>query len=236
MPADRNKDMEALNAFVDGELSPDEHAAVAARIAAEPPLAQAHATLTRLRAGIADYAAATQAPALSLQPRRTHRPLVAAAAALAALLAGVALDQLYKVQLVPPAAVADAGREPVQPASLGSRPMIPDLSAAGLTLVRVDSAAGRPLDHLVAVYTGPRGCRLELHVRPLDSAAIAAPQATHRHAWVDGAAVYELVAFGMPLKRFAVVAEAAERQTRALSGPDQRRLREARRNAPPCVG
>jgi anti-sigma factor RsiW len=233
MAADRNRDLEALNAFVDGELPPEEHAAVAARIAADPSLARAHATLTRLRAGIADYAAGTEPPVLTMPSRRLPRPVIAAAAAVVALLAGVALVQLRTAQ---PVSSVNASREPVLPVALGSKPMIPDLSAAGLTLVRVDGGAGRPLDHLVAVYTGPRGCRLELHVRSPGSEPISAPQATHRHQWADGAATYELLAFGMAPKRFAVVAEAAERQTRALAGPDQQRLREARKSAPPCVG
>jgi anti-sigma factor RsiW len=233
MAADRNRDLEALNAFVDGELPPEEHAAVAARIAADPSLARAHATLTRLRAGIADYAAGTEPPVLTMPSRRLPRPAIAAAAAVVALLAGVALVQLRTAQ---PVSSVNASRETVLPVALGSKPMIPDLSAAGLTLVRVDGGAGRPLDHLVAVYTGPRGCRLELHVRSRGSEPISAPQATHRHQWADGAATYELLAFGMAPKRFAVVAEAAERQTRALAGPDQQRLREARKSAPPCVG
>jgi anti-sigma factor RsiW len=233
MAADRNRDLEALNAFVDGELPPEEHAAVAARIAADPSLARAHATLTRLRAGIADYAAGTEPPVLTMPSRRLPRPVIAAAAAVVALLAGVALVQLRTAQ---PLSSVNASREAVLPVALGSKPMIPDLSAAGLTLVRVDGGAGRPLDHLVAVYTGPRGCRLELHVRSPGSEPISAPQATHRHQWADGAATYELLAFGMAPKRFAVVAEAAERQTRALAGPDQQRLREARTSAPPCVG
>jgi anti-sigma factor RsiW len=233
MAADRNRDLEALNAFVDGELPPEEHAAVAARIAADPSLARAHATLTRLRAGIADYAAGTEPPVLTMPSRRLPRPVIAAAAAVVALLAGVALVQLRTAQ---PVSSVNASRETVLPVALGSKPMIPDLSAAGLTLVRVDGGAGRPLDHLVAVYTGPRGCRLELHVRSPGSEPISVPQATHRHQWTDGAATYELLAFGMAPKRFAVVAEAAERQTRALAGPDQQRLREARKSAPPCVG
>jgi anti-sigma factor RsiW len=235
MAADRTEDLEALNAFVDGELPPDEHARIAARIAAEPALARAHATLAKLRAGIADYAAAAQAPVLQAQPSRVRWP-VAAAAAMVALFAGVALVQLHSARPTSTASVSGAENQAVQPVALGSKPMIPDLSTAGLTLVRVDRGADSPLDHLVAVYTGPRGCRMELHVRPLDSAPIVVPQSTHRHEWVDGAAKYELLAFGMPLKRFAVVAEAAERQTRALVGPDRHRLREARQSAPPCVG
>jgi anti-sigma factor RsiW len=235
MAADRTDDLEALNAFVDGELPPDEHARIAARIAAEPGLARAHATLAQLRAGIADYATAAEPPVLAVQPNRMRWP-VAAAAAMVALFAGLGLVQLHVTGSTSTVPLAGTGDAAVQAVSLGGKPMIPDLSTAGLTLIRVDRGADRLRDHLVAVYTGPRGCRLELHVRPLGSEPIAAPQSTHRHEWVDGAAVYELLAFGMPQKRFAIVAEAAEGQTRALSGPDQHRLREARQSAPPCVG
>lgn len=235
MAADRTNDLEALNAFVDGELSPDEHARIAARIAVEPALARAHATLAQLRAGIADFAATVEPPVVPVQ-RRTRWPAAAAAAAIAALLAGVALVYVQSARSIWVATVTGAHDEAVQLVAAGSKPMIPDLSTAGLILVRVDRGADSVIDHLVAIYTGPRGCRLELHVRPVGSAPIVAPQSTHRHEWADGASVYELLAFGMPLRRFAVIAEAAERQTRALAGPDQHRLREARRSAPPCVG
>jgi anti-sigma factor RsiW len=235
MAADRTEDLEALNAFIDGELSPDEHARIAARIAAEPSLARAHATLAQLRAGIADYAAEAEPPVLPVQTGRARWP-VAAAAAMVALFAGLAFVQLHSASSILTAPAAGVDDAAIQAVALGGKPMIPDLSTAGLTLVRVDRGTDSLRDHLVAVYTGPRGCRLELHVRPLGSEPIVAPQSTHRHEWVDGAAVYELLAFGMPRKRFAVVAEAAEGQTRALSGPDQHRLREARRSAPPCVG
>lgn len=235
MAVDRTEDLEALNAFVDGELSPDEHARIAARIASEPALARAHATLAQLRAGIADYTTATQPPVVRTQPNRARWP-VAAAAAVVALLSAVALFHLHSARPMPDVSITAADDEAVRPVSLGSKPMIPDLSTAGLTLVRVDRGVDSLLGHLVAVYTGPRGCRLELHVRPRGSAPITALQSTLRHEWVDGEAVYELLAFGMPVKRFAVVAEAAERQTRALAGPDQHRLREARQSAPPCVG
>lgn len=236
MAADRTKDLEALNAFVDGELSPDERARIAARIAAEPSLARAHATLAQLRAGIADYAATAEPPVLPAQPGRMRWPVAAAAAMMVALLSGVMLVHLHSERPIAVATVTGADDEAIQRVSLGGKPMIPDLSTAGLTLVRVDRGSGSPLDHLVAYYTGPRGCRLELHVRPLGSAPIVAPHSTHRHEWADGSALYELLAFGMPLTRFAVVAEATERQTRALTGPDQHRLREARKSAPPCVG
>ena len=46
--------IERLNALIDGELPPAEHAALADRIAAGRDLAHAHATLARLKACIVE--------------------------------------------------------------------------------------------------------------------------------------------------------------------------------------
>lgn len=46
----REDDLVRLNAFVDGELSPADRAAVAARLARDAQFAHAHATLARLKA------------------------------------------------------------------------------------------------------------------------------------------------------------------------------------------
>ena len=56
---------------------------------------------------------------------------------------------------------------------------------------------------------------------------------TDRYSWTTGDLVYELVAHGMPKSRFAIIAGAAEQQTRAGSDHDRidRRLREAAINA-----
>jgi hypothetical protein len=61
---------------------------------------------------------------------------------------------------------------------------------------------------------------------------------TDRHTWTSGDLVYELVAHGMPKSRFAIIAGAAELQTRAGSDHDRvdRRLREANIAPPPCLG
>jgi hypothetical protein len=234
MAVDRNSDLEALNAFVDGELSAEQRADLAKRIAAEPALARAHATLAQLRAGLADYADQTKVPEISLtvSPPRHRRWIAAAAAALLAVAFAAPFGLDWRAQQAQVAATDSL----VQNVAFGNKPMIPDLSAAGLKLVRVDGSAERPFDRLTAVYTGPRGCRLELHVRAPDVVPAAMPNATGRRSWSDGALVYDLFSFGMPKERFTMVAEAAEGQTRMASAPRHDRLREARRNAPPCLG
>jgi hypothetical protein len=237
MAAARTDELERLNAFVDGELSADARAQVAARIAADPDFARTHATLTRLRAGLSDYAVSVPPASLKLPPPRRSGlwPALALSAATITLLVvaalGIASRQDSSVHVA-------ATQLPVLPAAFGARPIFPDLAAAGLTLVRVDASQQWPLEHFTAVYTGPRGCRLELHVRADGIAAPAIPFATHHRAWQVGPLIYELFAFGMPAKRFGVIADGAEQQIRALSPKDSGDflLREARVNAPPCTG
>src|SRR3989304_669461 len=79
--------IERLNALIDGELPPAEHAALADRIAAGRDLAHAHATLARLKACIVENA--EQAPSVEFAlPRAKFRimPVLGAAAAAAAVL------------------------------------------------------------------------------------------------------------------------------------------------------
>jgi hypothetical protein len=240
MDTDRNTGdaIERLNALIDGELPPAEHAALADRIAAGRDLAQAHATLARLKASIVEYAEQTPVGDIDFPKSHAKRWLVPAAGLAAAAAAAV----LRAVMTLYPERPADeASRREmasvVTLASLPVAPVIPDLTNAGLNLV------GGELEHsgqnavLVAAYRGPRGCRLELRVRPAD-VAMAPTVGTSRAAWAAGDLAYELVAFGMPGGRFAAVAAAAEAATRAgvLPGNAATRLREASLSAPPCTG
>ena len=122
-------------------------------------------------------------------------------------------------------------------AALPANPVIPHLDMGGLTLedVKIDRAGDVRL--LVASYRGPHGCLLDLRVSPAGF-AVPAGVGSSRHTWEVGPLAYELVAHGMPGWRFAVIADAAERETRDGRAPDavRRRLREARAVAPPCAG
>jgi len=233
---DRGDDILRLNAFVDGELSPGERAAVAARIADDREFASAHATLARLKAQVADGVGTAPAAAAIPAPRtrRLAVVLTAGAAAACAIVAIAALSALQP-QNKP---VALAAREAVVTlAALPASPVIPDLEKAGLTLVdlAIDRAGENRL--LVATYRGPHGCQLDLRVHPV-GATVAPIAGTRRHAWVAGELAYELVAHGMPGWRFAMIAAAAEQETRngRLPEPVERQLREARVGAPPCLG
>jgi hypothetical protein len=131
-----------------------------------------------------------------------------------------------------------AGQEAVVTlAALPANPVIPHLDVAGLVLedVKVEHAGDVRL--VLASYRGPHGCRLDLRVSPAGS-ALPVGAGSSRHGWEVGALAYELVAHGMPGWRFAIIAEAAEQETRAGTAPDaaRRRLREARASAPPCTG
>ena len=229
-------DLQRLNALIDGELPPAEHAALAARIVAGRELAHAHATLARLKACIVQGIEDAPTPDLPrLQApfwKRSAGPIAAAAAA-AGLMFVIVVEYEQRASELqesrPDAAIVLA--------ALPASPVIPDLTVAGLKLVgtEVETVAGTSL--LVAAYRGPRGCRLELRVHP-SAAVVPATSGTSRRAWTVDDLAYEMVAFGMPAARFAAVAGAAEAATRARRLPDAAdgRLREASRAAPPCVG
>lgn len=240
MDTDRkNSDaLERINALVDGELPPAEHAALADSIAAGRDLAHAHATLARLKACI--VASAEQAPVGGIDmtadgaKSRTF-PLVgwAAAAAATVLLGIVTIYPDQQPEQTPRRDMASF----VTLAALPVAPVIPDLTNAGLTLVGGEVERSGTTAVLVAAYRGPRGCRLELRVH--DAAVPMAPTGgTSRAAWTVDDLAYELVAFGMPVERFAVVAAAAEATARAgaMPGSAATRLREASLQAPPCTG
>jgi len=230
----KNEDHLLLNALVDGELSPQERAEIAARLAADRDFARAHATLARLKASIGEIADET--PAISLpRPRRPAWRLVAAAAACVA--AVIAIGLLAKTEWpLDHDAASTEGPTAITLASLPAGATIPRLDTAGLKLVGL-AIGPEKIPVFTATYRGPHGCRLDLRAWPIGSDA-AALAGTSRHNWTAGNLAYELVAHGMPHWRFAIIAETAEQQTRAGSDPKRidRRMREANIGAPPCVG
>lgn len=236
----KERDLLQLNALVDGELDPAAQAEIAARLAADRDLARGYAALARLKACVMEFV--ETAPVVQVPPQPASRlaraawrrfAWPAAAAAIVAILSGAGF--LAFLPRSEPAAIADSERSIVF-AAFPVRPVIPDFTAARLSLRGVDfrTLADGPL--LVATYRGPRGCRLELHVRP---AGLAAPASggSRRAGWNAGQLSYELLAFGMPEARFAIIVEAARRQTRLNADPDAASgLRQAGLAAPPCTG
>jgi hypothetical protein len=227
------QDLLRLNALVDGELAPAERAQLAARLATDRDLARVYATLARLKATVAEDA--PDAPAIALptaKPRNWPR-MAAAGVGLAAMLA-VAL--LATSDLLPGSAPPNEEPTAITLASLPAGTMIPRLDTAGLKLVSLVIDPGHvPL--FTATYRGPHGCRLDLRAWPVGKPP--PPLAgTSRHRWTVGDLAYELVAHGMPVRRFDIIADASELQTRLNSDHHyiSRRLRQAEYGAPPCAG
>jgi anti-sigma factor RsiW len=225
--------IERLNALIDGELPPAEHAALAARIAVDRELAYAYATLARLKACVAERAELAPSVAIALpKARRRVRPTLGLAAA--AAVAAIAAVAVFAVGWEPePRRAPTSEIAPlIRLAALPASPIIPDLADAGLNLVGGELERVGKTAVLVAIYRGPRGCRLELRVRP-SVADVEHTVGTSRRSWTVGDLAYELVAFGMPAKRFAAVADALETATGVGRLPP---MREASRSGGPCVG
>lgn len=236
--------VERLNALIDGELPPAEHAALADRIAADRDLAHAHATLARLKARVVESAetgsvAGVELPKAPRRPPPVLRMGRAGGIAVGAATAAAAIVSIFLWQREPvPEPALNAELAPIIVlAALPAAPVIPDLGYAGLKLVGGEVERSGETDVLVAAYRGPRGCRLELRVRP-QAANVPPTVGTSRRIWTAGDLTYELVAFGMPAGRFMAVAAAAMDATRAGQMPSdaETRLREASLAAPPCTG
>jgi hypothetical protein len=233
----QKKDLLLLNALVDGELAPAERAELAGRLAVERDLARTYATLARLKAATAETVG--ESPAIDLTrktPARWPR-VMAGATGLAAALALAAFAAVYWPAEGEQGFDRAEGPTAITLASLPAGTTVPRLDTAGLKLVGLAIDPGKvPL--FTASYRGPHGCRLDLRAWPAGSAAPPALDGTLRFRWATGDLVYEMVAHGMPQWRFTIISGAAEDQTRAGSDHDRidRRLREAHRGAPPCVG
>jgi hypothetical protein len=177
---------QALNAYVDGELSTAEAAAVARALADDRALADQVAKLTRLKAaaqeGIEDIDLALPTPR-----RRAWRPAAFAASLAAVLAIGWAVAFAPWQGSSRPAWIAQARAlheawatvedQPTEP-SVGSgvvlaalrqlgpdgylKVYLPDLSAARLTLSRLETVTlpARSDEALHAGYRGTRGCKV----------------------------------------------------------------------------
>ncbi|MBI0536991.1 hypothetical protein D9599_15580 [Roseomonas sp. KE2513] len=206
---------ERLNGLLDGELSPAEALDTARALRDDPALAARLAGLAEVRAAATAIDANLPAPTLppGLARRSRRRPgMLAGTVALALSAAAAALVLLPARE--PPA--LDSHRRfllATADAPDGAAGM-PDLSAAGLRLARVE-AAGRGT---YAGYIGPRGCRLGLWIGPrgdAPSAGTAAGAAGGGEAWrsetvarADGQVAWIAAAPAMDAGRFAALAAA----------------------------
>lgn len=221
-----------LNAYVDGELSAREKAAVAEEIAGDPSLARAVAILQSLKAELSEFPGS--APARRRRGGRFALPVVPwlTAACLALLVAGGAMlaGQLTTPETSPLLAQhqewADTARPGGAPApEMGVAkaffaPQLPSLEPFGLRLDRaglVSLADGEEALH--AGYVGQRGCRISLFLLPPDSASdhLALPAEILQASGQAGSWRYRLLAQDMDSARFALIAAALDEQLRLVA-------------------
>lgn len=240
---------ETINAYVDGELPPEEAEAVAEHAMRDPALRARIATLSRLKAATPEALHhATPAPTFVPLPWGV-RVAVALGAVLLLIVAGSMLDPFKSQDRIEIATGVYrtwlAGTEPASmplpgPIEVGTwRGSPPDLRAAHLRLVFVvpEKNAGQGV---LLGYEGPHGCRVGLWIGRFASPS-ASPRRTRGDIqmvqWDAGGADFLLLAHGMDPSRLMRLAEAAEQLTRQRD-PDELRiaLEQSARLGPPCAG
>ncbi|WP_119420205.1 hypothetical protein [Desertibaculum subflavum] len=240
-------DWVTLNAYVDGELSPGEHAAVAAAIASDAELARRVASLARLRVATAEAFAAEidgiampSVPASAIRPRYRRAGLAAAAvlALAVSMLAWWTLDRPDDQALQAHLGWAAAPEHSVIAAAQRGAIEIPDLADAGLRVAHV-AATG---DTMHIGYLGSRGCRVSLWVTPDDEVRTRRDERQGDALiarWSYGGHSYAAIATGMPAARFAVIASSLEQATIERRMPDDATrlaLQSGRDQSAPCLG
>jgi hypothetical protein len=250
-----------LNAYVDGELEPDQAAKVAAALADDRAAAAQVATLTRLRAAVKAASPMPAPPPFAL-PRTRSRAMRwapwAAAACLAlfigaaslgigqrqsgasSLSAAIAAHQLWLAQS--PTGTAPRLGVELAGAEAGA---LPDLSLASLRLVHLSrDPAGRGGGGMLAGYVGPNGCRVGLWIAPVEAALPQQPAVQDRdgllvRAWRGERASYALLGRGIDPARLDGIAALVARITRDEPGVPREQvaaLAEARSVGPACLG
>lgn len=238
-----------LNAYIDGELSPEDVARIARAIARDAAVAARVATLTRLKSTMSGLADQPHG-AISLPRPRWSVGLVALAASFGLLIAVSAtlLSGITPINNPDPAWFDEARSEhkgwAVDPADPNAREVeanlfltsierialpvqTPDLTSAKLRLTYLQfyeaTRTAAPAMHLG--YTGRRGCKVTLWVT-------SAPETLGRNLteirldkirgfrWRVGETAYAMFATGMEEHRFTVIAKKVFDSTREHRGFD----------------
>lgn len=238
-----------LNAYIDGELSPQDDARVARAVAQYPKIAAQVANLTRLKSALSGLG--DEMPRAVAVPH-SHRPVrwFGMAASIGLLIAvGIAMltgftpfgqedDGWYREAVaehvawardpsLPDAAEVEANLFLASVERFGLPVQTPDLTSASLRLTymrylpAVESAA--PALHLG--YTGRRGCKVTLWVSAspegLGTALTESRVDKLRgFRWRSGETAYALFATGMEERRFTVIANKVYEATRERRGFD----------------
>ncbi len=260
-----NAEFERLNAYVDGELDSAEAADVALAIAGNPRLAQQVAALTRLRSAVIEVA---ETPAIDLlrdpaERKGPGRRMLAAGIAFLIFLAGSILlfssdDRSTPLRWFEVTASflenwPDKPDRPdrnalsmagLRPAGSLARVYVPDLSAAKLTINHVVKRPESPMGGLTVIgYRGTRGCRVVLAVFadggsfPIERTLVRKKD-IRAYTWRAGRWGYAIIADGMDVPRFRLIAKTVHEMTLRHQPADTETrvaLGESRRRGAPCL-
>ncbi len=256
--------IEQLNAYVDGELSPDNAAKIANAIANDAEIAQMVSKLSMVKASLPG--AVPERPTLSFEqdefakaPPFIHASTLIKAACIAFLFIAAGLityrslapdvqDSSWKQIAVTQhnvwagddGSVAKTGLNTKVSAS-GDFFRPPDLSAAKLSLVFSNTSKIGTSTLIHYGYTGTRGCRLSLFVAEpaaLQPKKIERNMAIEYSEWQAGGRSYLLLSTGMDHERFANLAATIERYSngqKLIDGETRLQMAMQRKDAAPCA-
>ncbi|GAB5469963.1 MAG: hypothetical protein Kilf2KO_29930 [Rhodospirillales bacterium] len=242
------EDWVVLNAHADGELTAGEAANLKRRLRREPDLAADLARIEALKSSLTRLHPTAVTPPTESAAHRRRWPWALAASLLLALGLGVlgyrlaATEPTQSARLdLPEVAAQGAPAEGLEAVGVETGGTIgalepPDLSASNLKLIAVTLRAEGKGESLTMDYRGPRGCRVRLVARPLESAP--PPVAAELHSgWRTARAGFTLTADGMDRERFAGIASYAKAQIRLAEEQETLRvaLVETTATAAPCV-
>jgi hypothetical protein len=234
-----NTDWELLNAYSDGELSPDDANALEKRILTDPDLADALKQIENVSHALQTLR--PDAPLDAIPPKvatwRSRNSFIAMAAS-------VALVIFFAGQLFltsdRPLSPTDLHQAFLQQSFTDSAPStvlantssdLPDLTGANLTLVaETNDDASRALH-----YAGRNGCRLTLTINTGNAPVVKAEANLLLASWSISAVHYTLLSTGMDANRFAAISKFVRVFFEQKDRPDTVvAMRDATRNAVPC--
>ncbi|WP_019170806.1 anti-sigma factor family protein [Pseudaminobacter salicylatoxidans] len=227
---DTDRDLELLNAYVDGELSADARDLLEARIASDAGLARKVETLTAVKARVRALGSdmvVVQVP--RMRPRFSLIAAAVAAALLCVMIAGgwigtLAFERHRNAQDLVAQALAAHDRWSTEAMNAATPPVsiddfrAPELTRADLRLVALlpDVRIGGKRA-IQASYLGPHGCRLSLFRIPQAGTdqrlRIAHDGDAQSAEWEDKSFHFVVVSRKLDMARFAVLADVLQATT-----------------------
>lgn len=262
MSDDRKQDLERISAFVDGELDPSARAEVIRQAAGDAEFARELIAHEQLKATLVD---SVEVPDIELPAapriRRFAPAIISIAASLVLLVAAatawmvydgrdggagdIALDRAIEAHRSWTANKGQKGAaDLVKPASGTINAYVPDLSTNGLSIGHVSERPGPSGEKLLVVgYVGTRGCRVTLLARTAPPEARTQPVymeigPVRAFSWRAGRLAYRMLAEGMAVPRFRLIADSVRRASLIhlpLDADTRMAMARSRAESPPCA-